>query len=471
MAMRRQEPGRQEQLFVPTAALAQGPGHPFYEKLNAVLAEQGFDAYVEGRCAVYYAPKIGRPSIPPGVYFRVLMVGYFEGLDSERGIDWRVSDSLSLRRFLGYDLSQATPDHSSLSRIRHRLPLEVHQEVFAWVLTVLAKAGLLQGQTLGVDASTLEANAALRSIVRRDSGQTYGEYLTGLAQASGIETPTRQQLAQVDRQRPHKGSNQEWRHPYDPEARIAKMKDGRTHLAHKVEHAVDLQTQAIVAVALHGADQGDTTTLEGTLLQAQVNLAAVATEVEAERQLADQPVQEVVADKGYHSDATVTGLQAVGIRGYLSEPDRGRRRWRGDRVTRRAVYANRRRLRGRRGRALHRRRAEYVERSFAHTLETGGLRRVHLRGRDNILKRLLIHVGACNLGLVMRRLFGMGTPRGLWDLISAVSRALGHLCGLVAALWLHLTISCRLPRGWHPAVDLLRARRRVTRIRRFSSGC
>ena len=471
MALGKRRRSQQAEMWVNARALPEAPGHPFYQKLNEVLSKEGFDAYVEGLCAPYYADRTGRPSVPPGVYFRMLMVGYYEGLGSERGIDWRVSDSLTLRQFLGYPLTTATPDHSSLSRIRHRLPLEVHQEVFAWILTVVAKEGLLQGKTLGVDATTLEANAALRSIVRRDSGETYPEYLAGLARASGIETPTRQQLAQVDRTRPHKGSNQDWQHPHDPDARIAKMKDGRTHLAHKVEHAVDLETQAIVAVQLCGADQGDTTSLEGTVVQAQVNLAAVAVEAEAERQLHDHPLQEVVADKGYHSDATVTGLARAGIRSYLSEPDRGRRQWDGNRASQRAVYANRRRLRGRRGRALQRRRSEYNERSFAHTLETGGMRRVHLRGRDNILKRLLIHDGACNLGLVMRRVFGVGTPRGLRDLLSALCRAFQHFCGLASALLAHAVPSRREIHRLRSALKLVVAWHRFRPNGRFSPGC
>jgi transposase len=441
MALGKRAGSQQEQLWIDSRSLPTAPGHPFYQKLNEVLKEHGFDEYVEGLCAPHYADHQGRPGVPPGVYFRMLMIGYFEGLDSERGIDWRVSDSLTLRQFLGYPLTAATPDHSSLSRIRHRLPLELHQEVFAWILTVLTKVGLLRGKTLGVDATTLEANAALRSIVRRDSGVQYREYLEGLARASGIDTPTREDLARLDRQRPKKGSNQDWEHPYDPDARITKMKDGRTHLAHKLEQAVDLETEAIVAIQLCPADQGDTTSLEGTVLAAQENLIAVATDPVAAAKLHAQPLQELVADKGYHSTATVVGLEGVGIRSYVSEPDRGRRHWDGDEEGQAAVYGNRRRIRGRRGRALHRWRAERNERSFAHELETGGMRRLHLRYHDNILKRLLIHAGARNLGLVMRRIFGVGTPRGLRDLFSAVYAAWMRLPGLVLAWLAHLTFS------------------------------
>ena len=433
MSMSRRPESRQQEMWVLAHTLPEAPGCPFYTQLNQLLADHGFDRFVEEQCAPYYAPTLGRPSIAPGVYFRMLLVGYFEGLGSERGIAWRVADSLSLRRFLGCDLSEATPDHSSLSRIRQRLPQEIYQEVFNWVLGVLAKEGLLKGQTLAVDATTLEANAALRSVVRRDTGQGYREYLEALARAEGIEAPTRQDVARLDRKRPRKGSNEDWQHPHDPDARITKMKDGRTHLAHKAEHAVDLDTQALVAVQVTGADEGDTASLAGTLAQSGMNLEAVSQDPEARPHLDEQPMSEVVADKGYHSNDTTKMLRRAQIRSYLSEPDRGRRRWKNDPEAQVAVYANRRRIRGRRGRALQRLRAEYTERSFAHAYESGGLRRTHLRGRANISKRVCLHGSAFNLGLAMRKLTGCGTPRGLRALrsglragIEALRAALGR---------------------------------------------
>ncbi len=386
MALGRRKRESQAQLWVATQNLT-APGHPFYKKLNRVLDKHGFDAFVEAQCAKYYAEGVGRPGIPPGVYFRLLMIGYFEGINSERAIAWRVADSLSLRQFLGYELDQATPDHSSVSRTRRLMDYQTHHEVFDWVLKVLAKTKLLKGKTLGVDATTLDANAAMRSIVRRDSGESYDEFLTELAKASGIETPTREDLAKVDKKRPKKGSNKDWEHPHDPDARITRMKDGRTHMAHKVEHAVDMDTQAIVAVTLPSADEGDTESLE------------------------------VVADKGYHSNEVLVNLSASGMRSCISEPDRGRRRWKDKADARRAVYANRRRIRGNRGQSLRRKRGEFLERAFAHLFETGGMRRLFLRGRQNILKRLLIHVCGFNLGLLMRQLVGKGTPRGMKGLL------------------------------------------------------
>ncbi len=420
MSMSTRRESQQQEMWVPTQDLPEAPGHPFYAQLNTLLAAHGFDTFVEERCAPYYAETLGRPSIAPGVYFRMLMIGYFEGLGSERGIDWRVADSLALRQFLGYALTETTPDHSSRSRIRQRLPLEVHQEVFNWVLKGLAKEGLLKGKTVAVDATTLEANAALRSIVRRDTGESYNTYLEGLAQAEGIETPTRQDLAKLDQKRAHKGSNKDWQHPHDLEARITKMKDGRTHLAHKAEHTVDLDTQALVAIQVCGADEGDTESLPWSLVQASMNLEASRPD-EAPNGREPPPVlAEVVTDKGYHSNHTAKTLKSAQIRSYLSEPDRGRRQWKKDPAAPAAVYANRRRIRGARGQALQRRRAEYTERSFAHTYESGGMRRTHLRGHEKIYKRLCIHGGAFNLGLVMRKRTGKGTPRGLHGLISGL---------------------------------------------------
>jgi len=411
MGKRKQKP--QGEMWIPTREMPRVAGHPFYERLNGVMGEHGFDAFVEEMCAEQYAEKMGRPSIPPAAYFRMLLVGYFEGIDSERGIAWRCADSLALREFLGYELSQATPDHSSVSRTRRRLDLETHQAIFAWVLRVLTQEGLLTGKTVGVDASTLEANAALRSIVRRDTGASYDEFLEELTQASGIATPTRADLAKIDRKRPRKGSNDDWKHPHDPDARITKMKDGRTHLAYKAEHAVDMDTGAVMAVTVQAASDGDTKTLLNTIAEAADQLERVREDRTAAERLSADVLKELILDKGYHSNQVLEELDDWEIRTYVSEPDRGRRRWKGKVDVRDLVYANRRRVRGERGKWLLRLRGELLERPFAHYLGRGGMRRVHLRGSDNIWKRLLVHVAGFNLGLVMRQLFGHGTPRSL----------------------------------------------------------
>jgi transposase len=440
MAMGRRPAERQADFWVPTLSLPQSPGHPFYEQLNQVLAAAGFDRFCEERCRAFYAAKLGRPSVPPGVYFRMLMVGYFEKLPSERQIAWRCADSLSLRAFLGLAPGAGSPDDSSLNRTRLRIDLETHQAVFDWVLKRLAEHELLQGRTLGVDASTLEANAAMRSIVRRETGQSYREFLTDLAQGSGLETPTAEDLAQFDRQRQGKKcSNDDWFNPHDPDAKIAKMKDGTTHLAHKNEHAVDLDTGAVVAPAVHAADEGDPTTMWGTLEQACTSLQEVREDDTVQADTSGLHVKEVVVDKGYHSAQTLVNLEEVEWRGYASEPERRRQKWTArdpqeqefKRQAQQAVYRNRRRRKGRRSKRLQRRRAELVERSFEHVLDDGGMRRVYLRGRENIAKRYLIHTAAFNLGLIMRKLTGFGTPRGWADARRAAVRG---LCALWSGL-------------------------------------
>ena len=416
---RKEQQRRQEELWIAHTDLPRTVGHPFYEQLNRLLEEHGFDEYVEQQCARFYADKMGRPSLAPGRYFRLLLIGYFEGIDSERGIAWRAADSLGLRSFLGVGLNEMPPDHSTISRTRRLIDVETHRAVFGWVLELLAEKDLFKGKTIGIDGTTLEANAAMRSIVRRETGEGYQEFLTRLAKDSGIATPTREQLAKLDRKRARKGSNEDWVNPHDPEAHITKMKDGRTHLAYKAEHAVDLETGAVVAVTVAAGDAGDTATILETLPQAGEHIAQVACatndEKVGERVHPEGPV-EAVGDKGYHSNDTLTALADAEVRSYISEPDRGQRNWKDKAEAQAAVYGNRRRIRGEHGKELLRRRGELLERSFAHAYETGGMRRVHLRGRENILKRVLIHLGGFNLSLVMRQLLGKGTPRGLQGL-------------------------------------------------------
>jgi len=436
---KRKRRARQASMWVATQDLPRSAAHPFYARLNRVLDKAGFDVFVEGACATFYAPVIGRPSLAPGRYFRLLLLGYFEGLDSERAIAWRAADSLSIRTFLGLELQEAPPDHSTISRTRRLIDVETHRAVFTWVLQQLGAAGLVKGSTIGIDATTLEANAALRSIVRRDTGETYQEFLTKLAHASGIETPTRADLARIDRKRKKKGSNDDWTHPDDPDAKITKMKDGRTHLAHKAEHAVDLETGAVVAVTVHDADAGDTTTSIETLIEAAEQIEAAVPDGDG--------LEEVVADKGYHSNQALVDLEAVGVRSYISEPDRGRRNWTDNPAARDAVYRNRRRIRGARGKRLLRQRGERLERPFAHLYETGRMRRAHLRGHNNILKRVLLHAGALNLGLLMRMLCGVGTPRGLQGRLGALLGCVWSLIELPGAIWTHVWTLVR-PSAW-----------------------
>jgi len=410
----------QEDIWVPTASVARGPGHPFYRKLNEVLAEAGFDRWVEGLCKEHYA-KIGRPGIPPGVYFRMLLVGFFEDIGTQRGIAWRCADSMSLREFLGLGMSQSVPDHSSMTVIRRRLPEAVYTEVFRWMLALLRDKGLLDGKSLGVDATTLEANAAMKSIVRREGGEGWMEYLKRLARAEGIAEPTAEDARRLDRRRKAKKvSNDDWHNPHDPDARITKMKNGTTGLAYKAEHAVDLDTQAIVAATVAPGDTGDTATIGVTVLEAQNHMEAVGVEL---------GTTEAVADKGYHSAEAVALLQSCGIRTYVAEKKQGRRHWKKrPRSQRQAVHANRRRIRGARGKRLQRRRSEICERSFAHVCETGGGRRAWVKGIQDVAKLHLMKCMAFNLGLLMREILGSGKPRQAADALRA------------AFLWLYTCI-------------------------------
>jgi len=417
MAMGKRESEQQQDLFITPDKLPRSPGHVFYEKLNGVLNAAGFDRWVEKLCEPHYVRGQGRPGIPPGVYFRMLLVGYFEGINSQRGIAWRCSDSLSLRTFLGLRLGEESPDHSSLTRLRNRLPLEAHGAVFVWILALAREQKLLQGKSVAVDSTTLEANAAMKSIVRRDTGDDWKQYVTQLMREEGAldedddgneQPPTDDALRQFDKTRKNKKvSNEDWVSPTDEDSRIARMKDGTTRLAYKAEHVVDLDSELLLAAEIYQADQHDTATLEDSLRQAQINQEAAGS---------DQEIEEAAADKGYHGTETLTNLaEHTNVRTYIPEPASPRQRvWtRRSPEEKRAVYNNRRRTRGERGKKLQRLRSERVERSFAHVCETGGARRTWLAGIDNVRKRYLISAAAHNIGVLMRSLFKMGTPRGL----------------------------------------------------------
>jgi transposase len=460
MAMGKRKP-KQQPMFVAAADIVKTASHPFYTKVNEILDQNKVDRRLEYLCKRFYAPTMGRPSLAPGTYFRMLLIGYFEGIDSERGIAWRVADSLSLREFLGLNVTEETPDHSTMSRTRRLLPVETHKAVFRWFVKVLGKEGLMDGQTIAIDATTLEANAAMRSIRRRDDGRKYEEYLKDLAKADGIENPTREQLARLDRKRKKKGSNKEWMSPADPDARIAKMKDGRTHLAHKAEHAVDLESGAVVAITLQAADLGDTTTVHATLKEAQTNAALIN----------DRGVEEAVLDKGYHSGEVLIDLHQEGVRTYVPEPERGNRNWDGKLLEKKRVEANRRRVQSERGKALQKLRSEHVERSFAHMYETGGMRRVHLRGRKNILKRLLFHAVAFNVALLVRKLHGIGKPRTLQGVSGSISMLISLFQRLYAT---EIGAERELRRNFSliPRAEVCNFRfLGDARIRTFATGC
>jgi transposase len=400
-----------QELWVATTDLPRSPGHPFYKQLNRLLAEDGFDHWLEKHCRPYYHATQGRPSIPPGVYFRMILIGYFEGISSQRGIAWRCCDSRSLAEFLGYGPTDQTPDHSSLSRVAGRLPAEIHEAVFGRVLAIAVAKGLVHGKTVAVDSTTLEANAAMKSIVRRDSGEDWKAYVTRLMREQGVieehETPSDEEVRRFDKQRKNKcTSNDEWVSKTDAESRITKMKDGTTHLAYKAQHVVDLESEFLLAATVHGGDAADTETMVDSVVQAELNQKEAGSE---------QEIKEVVADKGYHSAANLELCQSLGVRTYVPEPKRKHQsRWTDKPAEyKTTIYNNRRRVRGARSKRLQRLRSERAERSFAHVCETGGARRCWLTGLVKVTKRYLLQAAARNLGLILRKLFGMGTPRGL----------------------------------------------------------
>jgi transposase len=465
MSMGRRPSEEQGEFWVPTADLPRSPGHVFYDKLNRLLGDAGFDRHVEMLCRPHYADDVGRTSIAPGVYFRMILVGYFEGIDSQRGIAWRCADSLSLRSFLGVPIGESTPEHSSLSRIRDRLPLEIHEEVFVFVLKLAHDRKLLRGKTVAIDSTTLEANAAMRNIVRKDTGEDYKTYLKRLLAEEGVENATDEEARRFDKTRKKKMSNEEWQSQSDPESKIAKMKDGRTHLAYKAEHAVDLDSGLLLSVEVLPATAPDPSTVVDRAMDAELKLRAAGS---------DQTVDEVVADKGYHKAETLSTFEDLNTRTYIPEPE-GRKYKSADHPEehRRAAQSNRRRMRGDRGKRLQKRRSELAERSFAHVCETGGARRTWLRGKAKINKRYLVQAAGYNLNQLMRTLFGIGKPRVLQgtDRSDGSADCCATTFGAVGR-WIE-SIGARIGRGmkswWAAQVAALTSRPAATR--RFSTGC
>lgn len=449
---RRRRKKRQRSLFVAHTE-TQGPRHRFYEALEELLREADFDEQVEALCEPYYDadPHKGRPSILPGVYFRMLLIGYFEGIESERGICWRCEDSLSLKAFLGYEIDESIPDHSTLSRTRTRLGEEVYERVFELVLRIVEDNGLLKGKVVGVDSTYLRADASMKSIVRKDTGEGYQEYLRGLAKEAGINNPKAEDLRKMDRKRKgKKTSNQDWESPVDEDSRVARLKDGRTRLAHKAEHVVDMDSGAIVHADIQDATAGDATTIIESLDNADEMLSRTKDDHSDDDDAPppssgdDSPrqakhIKEVCGDKGYHKAETLREIEKRGIRSYIPEREqKGKRRFtdKGGFCTSRAFHGNRARVSRAKSKALQRKRGELIERSFAHICETGGHRRVRLRGRQNIRKRYLIQTAGFNLGVVLRKLIGFGTPRGL---ANARDEAKSALFVLWVTLWAVIT--------------------------------
>jgi transposase len=444
---------RQEALFILADDLPKSAGHPFYVKLNLLLAEAKFDRWVQRRCVQYYAQEEtrGQPSIPPGLYFRMLFVGYFENIDSQRGIAWRCGDSLSLRAFLDVPLKEGTPDHSTMTNTRKRLPPEVFEEVFQFVLAIAETKKLISGKTVEVDSTMLEANAAMKSIVRRETGEDWKEYVARLMEEEGViekdHKPTDEEVRRYDKQRKNKKvSNQEWVSESDPQSEITQMKDGRTHLAYKAEHVVDLKADLVLAAEIRPATAADTATIVDSVVQAQVNL---------EQAGSDKKIEEVTADKGYHAANTLELSEFLGFRAYIPESKRKDDRVWTDKPAefQRAVYNNRRRMRRKKGKQLQRQRSEKCERTFAHICDSGGMRRSWLRRLANVTKRYLIAAAAHNLGRILRKLFGVGKPKvlqGSGSLAALTQLAIGRLMTFLAALmrwiasrWQQRMVACQ----------------------------
>lgn len=464
---------RQEPLWY-RSELPEAPGHPFYRRLNQVLDRAGFDGFCEQRCRRFYHEKLGRPSLAPGMYFRLMMIGFFEGIDSERGIAWRVADSLTLRQFLGIGLDERTPDHVTISRTRRLIDAATHQQVFGWVLEQLARGGLIKGKTIGVDSTTLEANAAMKSIVRRDTQESYDGYLQRLAAAEGVNAEDAAALRRMDRKRSKKMSNDDWVNPTDPEAEITRLKDGRTALAYKAEQAVDMQTGAIVAVTTHGGAAADTETIQETVCEAGMAVAELIAEAtpEGKHPVHASGVEEAVADKGYHSNAVLRDLEEMTVRSYIAEPERGPRNWKGKAAEAAAVYANRRRIHGGRGKRLLARRGERIERNFAHQFDTGGMNRLYVRGRGNVHKKLLLQAAACNLALLMRALLGAGKPKAAHDCVNGLLLA---ILVFIRACWNACELEFTLPGQhtfrMHRRLRLRPSCSRSSKIAYLGTGC
>ncbi|MGH7472084.1 MAG: transposase [Longimicrobiales bacterium] len=405
---KRAEP--QRSLWIATGDLPRTPVNSFYERVDRALVKVGFGDAVRALCAPYYeqdAQVGGRPGIDPEVYVKMQLIGFFENLASERAIAARCADSFSIRAFLHYTLTERTPDHSTLTVIRQRLPATVFEEIFGLVLAALKKNKLLRGKRLAIDASVLEANASLRSLEHRLTGEAYAAYVQKLAEAAGVDGQDRAAVARFDRKRPgRKTSNKEWHNPHDPDARIGPTKRGNTRMIYKPEHVVDLDTGAIVAVDVRPGDEHDTADLKQRVLAAEEQMNTA---------LGDSPglprVESVAADKGYYKVEELTRLQELGIRTVISDPLDNRRLDRLAEKPRAAVRAARRTVRSRSGKALLARRGELLERSFQHVLDAGGARRTTLRGRENIRKRYLLQAMAANLSLLLRTLTGIGTPK------------------------------------------------------------
>lgn len=434
----------QPELFVPAARLVQPAAGSFYAKLPQTLESFNFAVRIRELCApAYSGSQRGRPPVDPAVYFKMLMIGFFENIASERGIAERCSDSISIRFFLGYDLTEATPDHSTLSLIRGRLSEDVYQEIFVLILGALQQQGLIQGRQVGIDTSVIEANAALKSLVNRDTQEAYWEYVRRLARENGVNPEDAAAVRQFDRKRPQKMSNEDGENPHDPDAKIGPTKAGATDMIYKPEHTVDLDTGAVLQAQVRLGHEADPKDLAAHVLPAQVNI-----NLAQERPADSLTIQSATADKGYHAAEELSQLQREGIRTVISDPVRNRNLAKLSTVQAKAVSAARRSAHSQSGKRLLKKRGMHLERSFAHVLDAGGARRTTLRGLENLNKRFKVTAAIYNLSQLMREIWGGGTPkqwvagvkplawlrfhlvaRGWLEFVIGITRRLAHLQG------------------------------------------
>lgn len=432
MFERRTKQQEQAEFWIEARKLPRATPSRFYELVERTLGKMEFSRQVWTLCRKAYAEeaKGGRPGIDPVVYLKMLMVGFFEDLPSERAIASRCADSLSVRGFLGYDLTEPTPEHSSLTVIRQRLGLEIYQQVFELILVALREHGLLKGRHLGIDSSVMEANASLRSLVERNTEESYWDYVKRLAGEAGIDPSDLDDLRRFDRKRPgRKTSNEQWVNPHEREAKIGKTKAGTTAMIYKPEHVVDLESGAIVAAEVLPGDQGDTEGLCERIVEAGVTLHQVMAEVPVENL-----VRSATADKGYFALQEIKAMQGLAIRTVISDPHEQKRCHNPlTKEDHRVLQRAKRTRKSQYGKALLRQRGPHLERSFHHLLDEGGLRRASLRGRENLTKRYKLGAAFYNLSQLLRKLYGIGTPKQ-WAAASA------NACTAVLAFFSRLSI-------------------------------
>lgn len=387
--------------------LAKSRKFKFYSKLDRTLESFEFAQEVRALCRPAYDQSgVGQPGIDPVVYLKMLMVGFFENLASERAIAEECADSMAVRAFLHLGLEENSPEHSSFTRIRQRLGPEIYHRIFTLILSALQVHGLVGGKHLGVDTSVMEANASLRGLVNRNTEEAYWEYVKRLAREQGIDPEDGEAVRRFDRKRPKKTSNEEWFNPHDPEAKIGPKKDGATDMIYKPEVVADLETGVLVGAEVLSGDQADHQDVSTRLLEAQQTINAARGEP-----LDTLTMETATTDKGYYAVPEVQNLQHEQIRTVMRDPVHNRRMDKLEPAEQEAVKAARRSTRSALGKRLLRRRGMYLERPFAHILDCGGMRRATLRGVQNLTKRFKLSGAFYNLSQLMRHLFGVGTPK------------------------------------------------------------